>query len=609
MDHFDRYTNYNDQSGVSSVVFGSGKSVLEVELNEIQEIFKTSLRSIIAGVCGNGITDANKITYTSDTFNIASGCYIAVDGILINCTGLSKTISSGNIYLQVWEDTVDFRSVLKKQGNQDSNETVTNYIKDNRSSDETTRRKVIKYTLATSQDNTKHNLLIATVANGTCEIKIPEINLPKLKESLNNAMVRADSPDADGFSQLYKTVNGQRVDIDPKTSGGAPYIYMTADEYELITPVTDQLYWVTGANGKHGVYLNGSCIEGTNLLVHIYGVSWDGTSTTSWTRTDDAADFSDPVPYISGASNYGSPFDNLMPWSGMVKEERTGGTMVAIPKFWYKLTQNGDSIKIQIADSEMDGFHVSPAHMDRGDGKGERDVVYIGRYHCASDYKSKTGVKPVANITRSSARTSIHNLGSTIWQSDFAMRFTLWLLYIVEFADWNSQAKIGAGCGNNSSTENMGYTDSMPYHTGTTLSNRTSKGLGTQYRNIEGLWDNVLDWTDGAYYNNSGMNIILNPANFSDSAGGTLIGNPSNGYPSKFSVVDTNGAYPMFYPTEANGSTSTHSCDYWYFDAAYPCICVGGYCYHGDDYGMFYISCGTSTYSNGNFGSRIMELP
>ena len=38
--------------------------------------------------------------------------------------------------------------------------------------------------------------------------------------AVNNAMVRADSPDADGFSQLYKTVNGQRVDIDPKTSGG-----------------------------------------------------------------------------------------------------------------------------------------------------------------------------------------------------------------------------------------------------------------------------------------------------------------------------------------------------------------------------------------------------
>ena len=608
MDHFDRYTNYNDQSGVSSVVFGSGKSVLEVELNEIQEIFKTSLRSIIAGVCGNGITDASKITYTSDTFNIASGCYIAVDGILINCTGLSKTISSGNIYLQVWEDTVDFRSVLKKQGNQDSNETVTNYIKDNRSSEETTRRKVIKYTLTTSQDNTKHNLLIATVANGTCEIKIPEINLSKLKESLNNAMVRADAPDAKGKSQLFKTVNGQRVDIDP-VSSGAPYIYMTIDEYKQITPVTDQLYWVINSEGKHGVYKNSGLVEGEDIVPHIYGAVWDGTSSTSWTRTDDAVGFNDPVPYLSGASNYGSPFDDLMPWSGMVKEERTGGTMVKIPKFFYKITQDGDSIKIQIANREVEGFHVSPAHMDRGDGKGERDVVYIGPYHCASDYTSKTGVKPVASITRSSARISIHNLGTNIWQSDFAMRFTLWLLYIVEFADWNSQAKIGAGCGNNSSTENMGYTDSMPYHTGTTLSDRTSKGLGTQYRNIEGLWDNVRDWTDGVYYNDSGMNIILNPANFSDSAGGTLIGKPSSGYPSKFSVVDTNGAYPMFYPTEASGSATTHSCDSWSFNATVPCICVGSHYNHSDYYGMFCISCGTSTDSGGNVGSRTMELP
>lgn len=163
--------------------------------------------------------------------------------------------------------------------------------------------------------------------------------------------------------------------------------------------------------------------------VHIYGASWDGTSTTKWSRTDEAAEFTDPVPYVAGASSYGSPFDNLQPWAGMVKSERTGGTMVAIPKFWYKLTQNGRGMSIQIADHAVEGYSVSPAHMDRGDGHGERDVVYIGRYHCNSSYKSGTG-SPKASITRSSARSGIHNLGSTIWQSDFAMRFTIWLLYI-----------------------------------------------------------------------------------------------------------------------------------------------------------------------------------
>ena len=290
----------------------------------------------------------------------------------------------------------------------------------------------------------------------------------------------------------------------------------------------------------------------------------------------------------------------------MVKSERTGGTMVSIPKFWYKLTQNGRGMSIQIADRAVEGYSVSPAHMDRGDGHGERDVVYIGRYHCNGTYKSGTG-SPRVNMTRSSARSGIHNLGSTIWQSDFAMRFTVWLLYIVEFCDWNSQAKIGYGCSPNSNTFAMGYTDSMPYHTGTDQSSRATYG-GTQYRNIEGLWDNVWDWCDGCYYNSNGLNVILNPANFSDGSGGTAVGTPSNGWPSAF-TVKTTGGYPLFIPTAASGSESTYSCDVWDFDSSYPCLCVGGSYSHDSGYGLFYVSCSAASGYNGHIGCRLQELP
>lgn len=351
-------------------------------------------------------------------------------------------------------------------------------------------------------------------------------------------------------------------------------------------------------------------ISVTANYIAIYGASWDGTSTTSWTRTDAAASFVDPVPYKAGATNYGSPFDTHMPWSGMTKSTRNGNVVVAIPKFWYKITQSGAGMKIQIADGEMDGFSVSPAHMDRGDGKGERDKIYVGRYHCAdSTYKSTTGVKPAANATRSAMRTSIHNLGTTIWQIDFATRFTLWLLYIVEFADWNSQAKIGYGCGNNSATENMGYTDSMPYHTGTTQASRTTYGLGTQYRYIEGLWDNVYDWLDGCYYDSNGLNIIKNPSSFSDSSGGTAVGVPSSGYPSAFSVKNVSGTYTLFIPTAASGSDSTYSCDYWGFDASIPCLYAGGYYGQVLDHGMFFVSYYAATSADAGHGCRLMELP
>ena len=346
-------------------------------------------------------------------------------------------------------------------------------------------------------------------------------------------------------------------------------------------------------------------------FVSIYGVSWDGTSTTLLSRTDDAAGFTNPVAYISGISNYGSPFDAKLPWSGMtVVDDAEAGKLVKIPKFWYKLTQSGNGLKIQIADAATDGFSVSPAHMDRGDGKGERDVVYIGRYHCrSSDYKSYGGATPKNNITRSTARSGIHALGSTMWQSDFLMAFTIWLLYIVEYANWNSQAVIGYGCGNNSGVQNMGYTDSMPYHTGTTASARTTYGATTQYRNIEGLWDNCFDWMDGCYYNSNGMMVILNPSAFSDNSGGVLVGNPSSGWINALSVKTVSGLPPLFIASGSSGSDSTYVPDYWYYYYSYPCLRRGGNYSQNLEHGMFFVSFSGDSYASANVGCRLQKLP
>ena len=114
--------------------------------------------------------------------------------------------------------------------------------------------------------------------------------------------------------------------------------------------------------------------------VHIYGVEWDWTSSgpTNGVRTDDAAGFENPNPAVNNGTG-SSPFDNLYPWSEMVKEERTGGTMVKEPKYWYKWTKTGKKLKLQIADGPVEGFHVDPVNMDRDDGLGELDYSFIGR--------------------------------------------------------------------------------------------------------------------------------------------------------------------------------------------------------------------------------------
>ena len=344
-------------------------------------------------------------------------------------------------------------------------------------------------------------------------------------------------------------------------------------------------------------------------FVTIYGVEWDWTSggSTKGTRTDGAAGFSNPNPAVNNGSG-SSPFDNLYPWSGMVKETRTGGVMVKEPKYWYKWTKTGKKLKLQIADGPVEGFHVDPVNMDRGDGLGELDFSYIGRYHCASGtYKSETNKAQQVNITRSGARSSIHNLGANIWQMDFAQMWYVGMLFLVEFADWNGE-RIGRGCSANGSKENNGRTDAMQYHTGTTAANRDSYGF-TQYRNIEGWWDNVYDWLDGCYYNNNGLNVIKNPAQFSDSANGVLVGKPVGGYPKDFAIPTQSGLEWALYPSESGGSTTTYVPDYWYCDGGYPCLRRGGNYSQRQDRGPFCVSYDNASYSSSNIGCRLQERP
>lgn len=346
-------------------------------------------------------------------------------------------------------------------------------------------------------------------------------------------------------------------------------------------------------------------------FVTIYGVEWDWTSSgpTKGTRTDAAAGFSDPNPAVNNGTG-SSPFDSLMPWAGMVKETRTGGVMVKEPKYWFKWTKTGKKLKLQIADGPVDGFHVDPVNMDKGDGLGELDFSYIGRYHCASGtYKSETNKAQQVSITRSAARTSIHNLGANIWQMDFAQMWYVGMLYLVEFADWNGQKTIGYGCSAAGSKENNGKTDAMQYHTGTTAANRTTYGY-TQYRNIEGWWDNVYDWMDGCYYNSNGLNVILNPSKFSDNANGTLIGSmPSSGYPNDMAVPTQSGFEWALRPATTGGSDSTYVPDYWDFNGSDPCLDHGGYYGQNQYRGPFCVNYDSTSNTYTNVGCRLQERP
>lgn len=349
----------------------------------------------------------------------------------------------------------------------------------------------------------------------------------------------------------------------------------------------------------------------TVSFAQIYGVQWDGTASTTWSRTDAAETFMNPTPAVNNG-NGSSPFDTIMPWAGMVVEDdATAGKLVKIPKYWFKWTRSGNGMKLQISNGPEAGFHVSPAHADRGDGKGERDYVYVGRYHCNTSYKSQAGSQPAANMTRAAARSSIHNLGSTYWQYDYAMYWTIMMLYLVEYANWNSQATIGYGCSPSNAKFNMGATDNMVYHTGTSAASRTTYG-SVQYRHIEGLWDNVYDWCDGIRFSGSTVYCIANPASFSDTSGGTNVGTraTSSGYISGWTNPTADGFEYALYPNAVSGSETTYVCDYCSYYASGVVLRVGGYYGQNQNRGAFYLYGGNAASSaNADIGCRLQKLP
>ena len=350
-------------------------------------------------------------------------------------------------------------------------------------------------------------------------------------------------------------------------------------------------------------------------FVTIWGVQWDGTSTSAWSRTDAAQNYTDPSPAVNNGDG-SSPFDSFMPWSGMTRvEDAEAGTLVRIPKFWYKWTRSGSTMKLQIANGPVEGFSVSPAHQAKNSNETDRDYVYVAAYHCSSsNYKSTTGVAPKANITRATARSGISALGTTIWQWDYAMLWTIEMLYLVEYADWNSQEKIGYGCGNNSAAENAGLTDAMTYHTGTNAANRTTYGH-TRYRYIEDLWGNVYDWCDGIYFSSSTIYAIKNPANFSDTSGGTNVGTRPT---SSVNVVYTwtaptaTGLEYYLYPASGGSDStySTYSCDSCYYNSSGVVLYVGGGYGQVQYFGLFYrVGYYAASGADAGIGCRLQKLP
>lgn len=366
----------------------------------------------------------------------------------------------------------------------------------------------------------------------------------------------------------------------------------------------------------------------TLSYVKIFGVVWaysnSSTALTRITKTNDPNNYvntditTSPSPAV-GTGSGSSPFDDYMPWKGMDEYNIVNNTvgakrgesgfsrssndvMVYIPEFYYKVVNDSSSSKryFYIADKVTTGFKKHP-----GSGR------YVGRYNTISGNYSRTGNSPIVNITRSSARSGARGKGNKWALYDYASWCAVWLLYLIEYADWNSQSKIGRGwVDGHSSAISCGGTDSMVYHTGRASGSDGSTAV--QYRHIENPWGNVYEWIDGINFNDSSVYVCTDISKYADDASTnyTNIGTKaqSNGY---ISATGYSSTSPWsFYPTSTSGSETTYIPDYALYYSGWRVLSVGGYWNDGSYAGLFYFHAGNdSSGSYSRFGARLLFVP
>ena len=281
--------------------------------------------------------------------------------------------------------------------------------------------------------------------------------------------------------------------------------------------------------------------------------------------------------------------------------------MVEQPKFYYKVVplelekiQGGKGFHMRkaryyVSDTMKAGFKVHPLFVK--DGK-EKNFVYLSAYEgstydtSASAYKlndsqdvdwtndvlaSIAGAKPTSGLTQSGAtrngfRTIAAKRGSGWSQQTIQSVSATQILFLVEYASFNIQEKLGAGVttkvddGATSMTEITGATS--------TLGNKSGQVINTNgysvvaYRGEENPFGNLWKWVDGINTNNGSTfaeggtgTIYVADHGFKDDSGDAPyheVGFSSVylgwSYISAFGYAEDDDW--LFYPTEGKGNSS-----------------------------------------------------
>ena len=379
-------------------------------------------------------------------------------------------------------------------------------------------------------------------------------------------------------------------------------------------------------------------IVGKQLNIYTYGVKRDTNSTSpAWERINDS------VGLVANAvtrdnTDPKNDFDNIYPWSDIksynydattkevtawigdsnFKFDGTNGEVLTyIPGFYYK-REVVDGIEYQyISKYNKDGYSYSePFSVGRYEISGGKSAYSssCNQPGNAEDFKahSISGACPSAESTIETFRASAQKLGSEFSLMDYHW-FIIQQLYLVEYANYDSQTVLGKGHidGGSGGTATLGgYTDSLGMKSGYIV----GAWLNVIYRGIEGLYGNVHEFIDGINIKDNQAYINYDYKTFaSDVFDGNYkalgyVNSNTNGYITKLGYDSNNPliGLPIAVQTEIGNSIT----DYYEQKTGNAVLITGGYYMSNDKAGMYsfkadYIA--GSTNNSSSTGSRLIR--
>jgi len=367
-----------------------------------------------------------------------------------------------------------------------------------------------------------------------------------------------------------------------------------------------------------------------NIPDDAYGVEWDlSKSSSALTRIGKAAgmdsdDIADIEPFksiermtLDSAGNWIASFGD----AGFVEDGTAGDVVSRFKKFWWFGYYSSDDQKarLYISPEKMPGFVPFDSFMAGGQ---ELEEIYLGAYEGAvqkisdsswiedaldgsdpiqiasgdlADHmlRSVSGRKPKSNQTLPEFRTMAENRGTGWGLVDLKQAGMVNLLYLIKYADFNAQVKIGQGItGKVSGTGNESELTGATAATGAVDTGGTNLEAVSLF-GLENWWGNMWEFTDGGGIKSDGFYVAPNrPYNDTLSGYTQIPCSPptTSGYLKDFYwTQDAKGVFlPKSIQTDVP-SASKYVCDYLYAPASYGTNCFqrGGRWSYGSDAGPF----------------------